>query len=124
MGLCRHGLIYGDLSDMLNEDNFSKYNFISTHSDRVDGHLTVIWKEKLEMEEFHGLDEEPDYGQIMHTIYKLCLSALLQIFFSIKTVTDILILRSMCSSRCIEIRYSKNDTQLQYLGRRLHIIMI
>lgn len=124
---------------MLNEDNFSKYNFISTHSDRVAGHLTVMknsekynnaclkipkWKEKLEMEEFHGLDEEPDYGQIMHTIYKLCLSALLQIFFSIKTVTDILILRSMCSSRCIEIRYSKNDTQLQYLGRRLHIIMI
>lgn len=74
-------LIYGDLSDMLNYDNFRKYDFISAHSERVAGHLTVMrntekyntaclkiprWKEKLEMKDFHGLDEEPEYGQIIN----------------------------------------------------------
>lgn len=74
-------LIYGDLSDMLNEKNLSRYDFISAHSERVAGHLTVMrntekynraclkipgWKEKLEMKEFHGLDEEPEYGQIIN----------------------------------------------------------
>lgn len=79
-------LIYGDLSGMLNEQNFKKYDFISAHSERVAGHLSVMrntskynkaclkipnWKEKLEMKEFHGLDEEPEYGQIINPCKRL-----------------------------------------------------
>ncbi len=74
-------LIYGDLSYVLNEKNFHKYDFISAHSERVAGHFTVMrniennnnaclkipgWKEKLEMKEFQGLDEQPEYGYIIN----------------------------------------------------------
>lgn len=74
-------LIYGDLSLMLNEESYRKYDFITAHSERVAGHLTVmrniekynmaafkipLWREKLEAEEFHGLDEEPEYCNIIN----------------------------------------------------------
>lgn len=88
-------VIYGDLSDMLNERNFSKYDFISAHSERVAGHMTVMrniekynkaclkipnWKEKLEMKEFQGLDEQPEYGRIINPCNKIIGSAYYHLF--------------------------------------------
>ena len=88
-------LVYGDLSIMFNDTNLRKYDFISAHSERVAGHLTVmrnidkynkaclkipLWKEKLEMEEFHGLDEEPEYGRIINPCSRYIGSAYWYVF--------------------------------------------
>lgn len=88
-------LIYGDLSNILNEKNFHKYDFITAHSERVAGHFTVMkniekynnackkiphWKEKLEMNEFQGLDEQPAYGQIINPCMKVIGSAYYHFF--------------------------------------------
>lgn len=78
-------LIYGDLSPMLNKKNLRSYDFISAHSDRVAGHLTVMrniekyntsclkipeWKNKLESEHFYALDEDKEYAYIINPYKK------------------------------------------------------
>ena len=88
-------LVYGNLSDMLNDENYRKYDFITAHSERVAGHLTVmrnvekynkaafnipLWREKLESEEFHGLDEEPEYGNIINPCKRYINSAYFHFF--------------------------------------------
>lgn len=35
-------LVYGDMSYLLNESNLKKYDLITTHSERVAGHFTII----------------------------------------------------------------------------------
>lgn len=65
-------LLWGDTSDFLSEFNLSHFDIMSTHSDRVSGHFTLIrsqskytrlclrvndWKEKLEDNSHRNLDE-------------------------------------------------------------------
>lgn len=88
-------LVYGDLSGILNEKNLKKYDFITAHSERVAGHLTIIrnmpkynnacfkipnWKEKLEMKDFQGLDEQPAYGRIINPCMRFIASAYYHFF--------------------------------------------
>lgn len=78
-------LIYGDLSIIFNENNLAKYDFITSHSDRVAGHLTIMrnitkyneacykiphWREKLESKTFYGLDEGEDYANIINPFHR------------------------------------------------------
>lgn len=35
-------LVYGNLNSLINEENLNRYDFISTHSERVSGHLFVM----------------------------------------------------------------------------------
>ena len=35
-------LVYGNLSELLSDDNLKKYDLITTHSERVAGHFTII----------------------------------------------------------------------------------
>lgn len=65
-------LCYGDLSIIINSTSLCKYDLITTHADRIAGHLTIVkkmskytelcffisdWKEKLINERVLGLDE-------------------------------------------------------------------
>lgn len=65
-------VIYGDLSNLLNENNLKKYDLITTHIKCIAGHFTIIksvssitnkcfkikdWRRLLESSEFQWLDE-------------------------------------------------------------------
>lgn len=65
-------LVYGDLSIILNEERMSRYDFITSHADRLAGHFTIIrnnikcnelcfkidnWVERLKDEYVYGFDE-------------------------------------------------------------------
>lgn len=88
-------LIYGNLNYMLNNENLNKYDFISSHSERIAGHLTVIrnikkynnacfyipnWKEKLLLKNLCALDESIYFGMIINPCYKFILSSYYHIF--------------------------------------------
>lgn len=78
-------MIYGNINDyLLNERNLNKYNLITTHSDRIAGHFTIIrfrskyttlcmkipdWKRKLEVEKNIAVDEE-DFTSIVNPSIK------------------------------------------------------
>ncbi len=83
-------VVYGDLSIILNNHNLAKYDIITTHTDRVAGHFTVIrtnskltylcykiknWRYKLEQQKNFSIDEEEWGGLIypemkfLHKIY-------------------------------------------------------
>lgn len=66
-------LVYGNINSLVNEVSLLKYDIITTHSDRLAGHFTVIrtnsvyslayhkipdWKEKLSSPTNYGLDEK------------------------------------------------------------------
>lgn len=72
-------LIYGDVSDLLNQKILSEHDVISTHADRVAGHFTIIrtkskytyfckkihkWEAKLEKNEELGIDES-DFSLVL-----------------------------------------------------------
>ena len=88
-------LVYGDLSVLLNEENYRKYDFISVHSDKVSGHFIVMrntekynnaclkipeWKEKLEMRKHQELDEQPEYAKNINPCYRFINSAYWRFF--------------------------------------------
>lgn len=77
-------LIYGNLEIIINQLNLSKYDFITTHNDRIAGHFTIIrndskftnqcmliphWKEKLEDLKHYALDEE-DFCDVIYPTLK------------------------------------------------------
>lgn len=74
-------LIYGDLSIIVNEKNLKIYDFITTHSDRIAGHFTIMkkdthytkdvlrisnWKERLIDEKHYALDEVDYAHQVVY----------------------------------------------------------
>lgn len=77
-------LVYGDMSYILNPSFLTKYDLITTHSDRVAGHFTVIkrqgkydkialkiknWKEKILLKKA-GFDED-DFSKIVYPPFVL-----------------------------------------------------
>lgn len=65
-------LLYGDIENMINQKILKKYDFITTHSDRIAGHFTVIrtgsvystawekipdWRRMLSCQKHYGIDE-------------------------------------------------------------------
>lgn len=66
-------LIYGDLNTIINHNNLSKYDILTTHTNRIAGHFTIMrasssyttacykipnWQEKLESQEHLSVDED------------------------------------------------------------------
>lgn len=66
-------LVYGNISSLINDMSLLKYDLITSHSDRLAGHFTVIrtkssyslayqripdWREKLSSPTNYGLDEK------------------------------------------------------------------
>lgn len=77
-------LILGNLNILINKETLNRYDFISTHSERVSGHLFVIrntknnndlckkipnWKKYLEDSEFHALDEDFPYCYLVNPCF-------------------------------------------------------
>lgn len=65
-------LVYGDLSIIVNEENLSRYDMLTTHVDRIAGHFTLIrknskytriplsldnWREMLSADKNYSIDE-------------------------------------------------------------------
>lgn len=72
-------LVYGDLSLMINEKNLCSYDLLTTHMDRIAGHLTIMkkdslytlgglriknWQQKLSMQEHRSMDET-EYSRVV-----------------------------------------------------------
>ena len=81
-------LVYGDLSLLLSECNLRKYDLLTTHTDRVAGHFTVMrkasrytrlcfdihdWQGKLCDQRHLGIDESYFSSVVMPAYYKLAL---------------------------------------------------
>lgn len=106
-------LIYGKSinSVLLKEENLNKYNLITTHSNRISGHFTIIrflskytsicmkipnWKAKLETEKNIAMDEE-DFAIIVNPAIKY-----MYIFYS-KILTKILNIKHSNPSSKIKV---------------------
>lgn len=77
-------LIYGNLDILVNEEMLCRYDFISTHSERVSGHLFIMrntkknnelclkipnWGGYLEDSQFHALDENFPYCYLVNPCF-------------------------------------------------------